>query len=148
MHKDKLIKLAEFLWDLEPEKFNFSEVVSDWDEKNHCGTVCCAIGYTPQLFPEEVEWLETCESGVYDVARKSSSYPEGYIDVASKLFGISTFHADILFTPYSPGELSHYGTEDFPHKSVTLLGDSATPKEVSQMIRSYINAIEHKEATK
>ena len=147
MHKDKLIKLAEFLWGLEPEKFDFSEVVHKWDAEHSCGAVCCAIGYTPKLFPEEVEWQETCDSGPYDVALKGSGYPEGYIDVASKLFGISTLHADILFTP-TEGNLPPYVIECFPHKSVTLLGSQATAKEVSQMIRSYINAIEHEEATK
>jgi hypothetical protein len=152
MNKARLVKLAEFLGDLKPEKFNFSNVVSSWDEKNHCGTVCCAIGYTPQLFPEEVEWVADIAPFWMDVEGKRSG-AEGYVEVAAELFDIPPEHAHNLFTPLSlrdplSEEMTDWGTTyDFPD-GVTLLDDDATPKQVSSMIYTYINAIEYEEATK
>jgi hypothetical protein len=154
MNKARLVKLAEFLWDLEPEKFDFSNVVSAWDEKSHCGTVCCAIGYTPQLFPDDVEWCENCMFGSNsrDVQSKHTDKVAGYVEVAAELFDIHPEHANNLFTPLSlrdpwTDEMTDWGTTyDFPD-DVTLLDEDATPKQVSSMIYTYIKAMESKEQT-
>lgn len=52
----RLEALADFLDRLDPEKFYFGLTVSEWSQGANCGTVCCAIGWTPQLFPDLVVW--------------------------------------------------------------------------------------------
>jgi hypothetical protein len=83
-----MLKLIEFLEQLAPSKFNFNDVVTEY--KNECGSVCCAIGWTPNIFPEMVSWRNR------DVVTK---YSQGYIDVAVELFNIDYEWAEDLFTP-------------------------------------------------
>lgn len=50
----RLIRLAAFLYTLSKEKFDFSEWVAVYkvdDERHLCGTVCCAAGWLPHVFP-------------------------------------------------------------------------------------------------
>ena len=54
--KERLEKLIGFIENLPDEKFEFDEWVTGFDTKNGCGTVCCAFGWTPSVFPESWEW--------------------------------------------------------------------------------------------
>lgn len=51
----RLLKLATFMEMLEPAKFHYGELVSVTDGK--CGTVCCALGWTPAVFPQHWRWI-------------------------------------------------------------------------------------------
>lgn len=56
---DRIEKLADFLYDLTSERFKISDWVASWrveDDGRTCGTVCCAIGWCPEVFPEDWEW--------------------------------------------------------------------------------------------
>ena len=55
IYAERLLKIADFLEELPPEKFNFRDYVSE--SKNDCGTVCCAIGWLPKIFPEDFYWI-------------------------------------------------------------------------------------------
>jgi hypothetical protein len=68
----RLEKLADFLDKLPREKFNFADLVSEIDKKG-CGTVCCAIGWTPKVLPHLVKF--TGDS----IKLRSSSYIYIYI---------------------------------------------------------------------
>ena len=46
----RLLRLAAFLDTLPREKFDFRRWISEKDSRG-CGTVCCAIGWTPVVFP-------------------------------------------------------------------------------------------------
>ncbi len=55
--KQRRAKLAKFLRKLPPEKFNYNQIVTNWDSKRNCGTVCCAAGWCPVLFPKNFIWV-------------------------------------------------------------------------------------------
>lgn len=48
----KLNKWADFLETLEPEQFEMDSWVTEFDPSKTCGTVCCAGGWLPAIFPE------------------------------------------------------------------------------------------------
>lgn len=50
MNKARLLKVARFLDTLTPDKWDFSQYVTAYE--NGCGTVCCALGWCPTIFPE------------------------------------------------------------------------------------------------
>ena len=50
MNIENFNKLINFLNNLEKEKFNLSTVVNEYDFINDCGTVCCAVGWFPNIF--------------------------------------------------------------------------------------------------
>ena len=56
--------LADFLDTLPEEQFEFDAVVSEWDRTKDkpCGSVCCAIGWAPMVFPELIKWDQTEQS--------------------------------------------------------------------------------------
>lgn len=115
MNADNLEKLAAFLDELPERKFYFGYLISVWNNKG-CGTVCCAIGWTPAVFPELVEWKECtvswrgCEKA--DLA-----------DISEELFGIDDCEYRFLFEPSS---------------FKCPLNMDATAKEVAAHIRSFI----------
>jgi hypothetical protein len=57
-HFEKLTRWADFLEKLPPEKFNINNWVSK--HENGCGTVCCAAGWLPVVFPASCgsAWVE------------------------------------------------------------------------------------------
>lgn len=123
---DKLQKLADFLDQLRHDEFNFGEVVAKFDIDG-CGTVCCAIGWTPILFPDEVEWDE-CANSVSMIGVRGG---DGYVMAAEKLFNMPRQDARGLFSPNEQHLIHGWG--DFPN-----CHDKSTPEEVAAAIRHYI----------
>lgn len=74
----RLLKLADFLQTLPPEKFSLFGYVQE--SIGGCGTVCCAIGWLPKLFPESWRWRE---DGNYPIGSSYNAF-----DSAMKFFGI------------------------------------------------------------
>lgn len=105
----RLLKLAAFLARLPRQKFSYNFCVKERD-KNGCGTVGCAIGWTPKVFPRLVSW------------HNKSLNAWGYTSIAKHLFGLNTDQIDHLFTP---------GINN-------PLGDRATPRMVSAHIRRFV----------
>lgn len=50
MHIERLLLWADYLDQLNPDFWDFSNIVS------HCGTVGCAIGHLPNVFPEHFRY--------------------------------------------------------------------------------------------
>lgn len=129
MNKDKLLQLAVFLDKLPAEKFHFDQVVTEFDENSPdgmCGSVCCAMGRCPVLFPEEVQWSGSKCPGdaLIDMTTGDS---KDYLDIAMTMFGIEEYQAEALF---SPGEQL---LADLPR-----LWKDVTSKEVASNIRLFI----------
>ena len=118
-------KLIDFLEELDDEKFYFGSVVSKFEtvKGKRCGSVCCAIGWTPVVFPKQVAWIE-------DMVRVKN-YIEiiGYIDVASYLFGMSFSDADNLFSPFG---------QKYLEPPVTVCGNYCTPKDFAKTMKEYL----------
>ena len=110
-----LDKITDFLDKLPTEKFDFNEVRSE------CGSIACAVGWFPNIFPE-VEYTDV------DFRLNSTDGLE-YIEVASYMLNVSEDIARDLFIPRK--EIS----ELFP--TLPICGDDATPKEVSTMLKAF-----------
>lgn len=91
---ERLRKLSRFLKTLPPDKFDIAKWVSVSDIQKHerCGTVCCAWGWAPKLWPGLVKWRFDA-SGRADVVY---SYYDGLL-AAQKFFGISPSVAQLIF---------------------------------------------------
>lgn len=120
----RLVKLANFLANLPPRNFNFAWAIEELDAKNkHCGTVACAIGWTPAVFPKLVKFPKRLEYG-------ATCYigDEDYVSVARRLFKLPEGHVDI-FCP---------GNQKTIHKNLPHLSTYAKPKDVAEMLRKYV----------
>lgn len=136
LHKNRLLKLAEFLDKLPKEKFDFSSVISKNEGK--CGTICCAVGWLPTVFPRSWMWDFVAGDETHiNVFRKvpngedtKSSHHwhcDFWVDV-SKFFGMTEKEVEQLFFP----EMDRPWDPDF------MLGEEATANEVADSIRDYI----------
>jgi hypothetical protein len=142
MNLENMNKVIEFLRTLEESKFNFRAVVSSQtvDENSHiCGSVCCAVGWFPKIFPDTVYWGSTCTEAAYNT-HVSTRHTTGYQRVAAEVLDISDHHAVALFTPVSPGE-DLYG---FLRKAQATLGlqhldEHASPMQVARNLEHYKN---------
>lgn len=131
MNKDRLLKLADFLETLPDEKFDFRKYVKKDD--GLCGTVCCAIGWCPAVFPNEWYW-ERCPDAdwVVVVLRK------GFRDIGlagMEFFDVSIGDYERMFIPLSTRHRSRPGSG---------LPSTATAKRVAAGIREFVA---EKEAT-
>ena len=127
LNKPRLTKLIDFLKQLPEEKFDFNRVI------HKCGTVACAIGWTPSVFPDLVTTIRI--HGDIRLQLKSGD-PEDwqlYPEVAEELFNINEYVAADLFSPQWQHRL---------HPDLTELDFEATPKEVAQMLEKFIDLVQ------
>lgn len=127
--RKRLNKLILFLENLEPKRFYFNTVVSQVDEKG-CGTVCCAIGWTPAVFPRLAKWGPRS----YGITTNLKGFTrerelEDYATAASKLFGLNIHTANNLFTPKLQRKV---------HPILPTCGIGASPKKVAGMLRKFL----------
>jgi hypothetical protein len=137
MNKERLLKLADFLDELDDSKFNFSHVIEKYDTENNCGTVCCAMGWVPVVFPDIVKWCGGDD--VYNpnnVELINVSGFSNYVDVAKLLFDIPREDASSLFTPKLQDKIIGKYECDLP-----IVDHDATPDEVANLIRKYVDLI-------
>lgn len=119
IYRDRLNKLANFLEKLNPKKFNLS-IIAKKDKKNpECGTVCCAIGWMPQVFPRTFKWRLFPWSNQLSVVEIEDEEIEDF-DAADKYFGLKGQESSYLFMP----EYYRYGKRQ--------------PKDVAKRIRDFI----------
>lgn len=148
-HKKRLLKLADYLArKVRNEKFNLDIVRETIVKKKKnkvvsCGTIGCAIGYMPEVFPRDIksevidpnddfDYLEDGDEEEYQLEvcfkdtkrnEKAGYYnPNGHdcFDLASKYFGISYAASHYLFNP-----------SDYPR-------DKRSKKDVVQRIRDFV----------
>lgn len=122
--RERFFQLIKFLERLPKKKFNFGHVVESVDE-NNCGSVCCAIGWTPALFPDLVQWNGKSRTPWALSTNGNWAY---YPDVASELFGIDPSIAGDLFTPEDQG---------FIHPELGCVYEDESPKRVASVMRKF-----------
>lgn len=129
MRTDRLRQLAAFLLTLRDEQFDFAAVRY---EKPECGTVGCAMGWTPTVFPDLVRF---CNVGGFLGSLVSTTTLDeettgltcfGFRRVAVALFGMPYSHANDLFQPEHP---SPFDCEE--------LSATASKAEVAARILAY-----------
>lgn len=129
----RLLKLADFLQTLPRQKFDFAVVARERGKpmlealkagKTECGTVACALGWAPAVFPRHLKWERPYWSGEtaleINFRNASSSYAQTF-PVAERFFGLTEDEAQRLFEP-----------------SVSPLGYRATSKRVAKAIRQFV----------
>lgn len=99
------MKLADFLDNLPPAKFDLSCIVNVDDETNQqltksyafkegaCESVGCAIGWCPVVFPRSCQYYDN----MYVVSKENRSIMD--FDFATNHFSISMDQANYLFMP-------------------------------------------------
>lgn len=112
IHIKRLEKLAAFLDKLPRKKFDFSILVAERDEDG-CGTICCAIGWIPAVFPKLITWREMRTLTI--------------TKVTWFLFGI--FNGEDTYRLFFPRSSTN---------RASALPPSATPKQVAREIRKFI----------
>ena len=132
VEKKRLIKLADFLDKLPRKKFDFGHIVKGYDKPRKtldCGSVACAIGWCPVIFPRLVKYAPPAaySIGDYEVIPKDGACEGAFFGSTERLFGIDREEALGLF---EPGEQDRI---DLP-----FTGNRATPKQVAKNIRRFI----------
>lgn len=51
---EKLHRWADFLEKLSPEQLAMDTWITEYDPSAKCGTVCCAAGWLPAIFPDDL----------------------------------------------------------------------------------------------
>ena len=122
VNESKLLKMLAFLAELPEEKWFFGDVIDQ--EEDGCGTVCCAIGWSPLIFPEEAKWtIGKFGGNVND---------EGYDETGSHIYGMSELVAEHLFSP---------GTRRHIHTELPALRPSCTVEEFTAHIAQFIELV-------
>lgn len=137
INKTKLLKLIDFLKNLPEEKFYFGSVVDSFDKENNCGTVCCAIGWLPAIFPDEIEWYQEVRfAGENFLAHKETNHFVNYAKAATLVFNIPEEIAEGLFSPSS---------QTCVHKDLPDLDEKSYSVDVAEMLQDFIWLVEQGE---
>lgn len=112
--KNRLLKLADFLEKLPPERFNYAHWVGlDWkgDPNLSCGTTACALGWATTIPSLQKAGLtlhqprEACGAGFVALCGEE---PPNYLTensisemAAMRVFGLTSEEATFLFYPYT-----------------------------------------------
>jgi hypothetical protein len=149
MRTGRLYKLANFLESLPEKNFEFSSVVEKKGDPtkpvNECGTIACAIGWTPRIFPRIVEYVMEHNNWYVKPANSAQKFDD-YVDTAefgfvgSYLFGISDKESGILFSMLNTDyhNFRDYGARWNKDTNLADIRYGATPKQVAQSIRNFI----------
>ena len=129
-HKKRLLKLCDFLEQLQRKDFNFNVVA----ERRSCGTIACAVGWTPAVFPRLVKWSPNKRGNRINIVLAKRHGKSHYALVARSLFGLTSQDSLNLFTPWY--DLYVGKTE------LGMLTESATPKQVAKRIRKFVRLTE------
>ena len=121
MYYDRLLTLAKFLNTLQPKQFNFQNWVTEFDYGNSCGTVCCAVGWMPKIFPLDVKWGVVNQHTITLRNHQHLNNPTS-LKTATEFFGLEVPAALHLFT----------------HLHDNQLGDDTTAPQVAQHIRNFV----------
>jgi hypothetical protein len=125
---DRLLKLADHLEAGRPgghKKFDFTVIHYNHGDENHCGSVGCALGELPVLFPKSWEFSGEGNYESILFANKNYNFP-----AAEEFFGITENDVNDLFVPVQ--------------KRWWLRGSwlkkNTTAKAVARSIRTYVAA--------
>lgn len=130
IYKKRLLKLADFLDKLPVEKFDYSIIAKEAGLPMKealakgpvsCGSVACAIGWMPAVFPRSIKWEKASmvDKTLYVVDKAGRLN----FNAAAEWFGIELFStARKLFDP-----------------ACNRLGLNATPQAVAAHIRRFVS---------
>ncbi len=140
MRKDLILKLAAHLDSKPPETFRFAcftavpskitegEIVTELP----CGSLCCAIGYLPRVFPDSFYWIGN-PIGDAEIRLRNSNKSD--FSASSEFFGISIDDSVDLFSPDPPAVYCHESPRFF---GGPWCRSDATPAMVADRIRAFI----------
>ncbi len=128
LQEKRLLKLCDFLDKLPRSKFDFVREVTKTDEKHTCGTVCCAIGWAPAVFPRLIKWNPNKLNG-------SDDWIGWYLDKTGEIESWSNAITRLFGVPYELFLPNHQTSEE---QKLDNCGYHATPKQVSKMLRRYL----------
>lgn len=103
----RLLKLAEFLREVPKEKFDFGILAFQNGKpmlealkagKTACGTVACAIGWMPAVFPRSLVWKKVWAGG-HGLQVRLKGRPYTDFNAAEVFFGITHDQSSWLFNP-------------------------------------------------
>lgn len=123
MNTKLLREFAAWLEDnIKPNQFDFSRVVSNFDEDKQCVTVCCAIGWLPN-FNQPLNEEPKTKHRVWLVKDQTSQNAnlvinddeQMYYRVAEQYFGIPSKQASVLFKPFDE-TFNGYSPEEFANE--------------------------------
>lgn len=142
VHKDRLLKLADFLEKLPRKKFDYDVVTRGEDiprKELDCGTVGCAIGWCPVVFPIQLKYRrrERFELGpmIYNKEGLNFGFRESKpTPPVREFFGVSLEESQALFNPYRQEARYALG--------MRAVNEKSTPKAVAKNIRLFVK---HKE---
>lgn len=124
----RLLKLAKFLRTLPESHFDFGIVLEQHSKtrENKCGTIGCAIGWCPVVFPRLVEITPRMFMPTYRLKRGDKQCRGDFRTVGQHLFGMPLTHVERLFVPekHSPADGRR-------------LGYTTTPTKVAQRVETY-----------
>lgn len=129
----RLLKLADFLDTLPPERFNYAYWVGhDWDGRPDlsCGTTACALGWATTMPTFRRLGLRLSGWGVPILVGMDETRDQAF-DVASQVFGITPLESLFLFDFSVDGEDDEFHGRRSP-------GEDATAKEVAEHIRRFV----------
>jgi hypothetical protein len=141
VYKKRLLKLADFLDELPPKRFDFTQWVDeDWKGKPDlsCGTKACALGWATTIpsfrrLGMNLGHHIDVYGGVVNYVRLGGSRDlcDGPFKAAKKVFGLATYEEfEFLFVPDSACEL---GDREYYNS-----GGGAKPKTVAKDIRRFV----------
>jgi hypothetical protein len=150
MNKERLLKLADFLDALPPERFNYgSWVGDDWKgmQDLSCGTTACALGWATTI-PEIVGPTGLClrRNTLMPYVTLSQRPPAegshafGEFEIAAgHAFDLTPPEANWLFIPHGEAdELLEFDTRREVEDSVVRPGRYASAKAVAAHIRNFV----------
>lgn len=118
---ERLLKVANFLDQLKESEFDFDSYVAEDDGKG-CGTVCCAIGWLPKLFPDSWKWYLDSYWNILCPRLIDSNFIREF-EATAVFFEITGNEANYLFDPNDSG-----------------LGRHAKPAQVANHIRKFVSS--------
>ena len=126
VQRKRMQKLIDFLWELKPGRFFFGNYIQHYIEGYGCGTVACALGWCPAVFPRHWGARRGVPAMEYFPVLKGKLSTFGS---AIEFFGLDAEEADALFYSERDG-VGAFGGD--------YLWDSATPKQVARNLKKFL----------
>lgn len=124
---NRLVTLIEFLKTFERKKFNF-EILRE--EKPSCGTIGCAIGWCPEVFPKLVEVrMDSYQDPQFRFRCENWINGTNFDHIAWKLFGLGG-------TPFCPDSDVSFGKGRHFYRTPKK---EATPKQVAKWLTKVLS---------
>ncbi len=132
----RLLKLAAFLDKLPRSHFSFATTHKEVEKspENICGSVGCAIGWCPTVFPTLVGLAKNQYKNTFTMNGRGIPCDSDWVAVGGRLFDMPRLDAFLLFTPAD----ILFWSRPSPWAPDDPLRSNATPKQVAKRIRTYV----------